>query len=42
MVEPVQYTDFYKPYKYGEILKERLFVAKKVHGVIELKLYKVE
>ena len=40
IVEPTEYTDNYKPYKYGVIFKERLFCHNDVHGVVSLKLFK--
>ena len=39
VVEPLEYVDQYKPYKYGVIFRERLFCHDVIQGVISLKLF---
>ena len=38
-VQPVVYSDIYKPYKYGVIFKERLFLKNVIHGVVSFKIF---
>ncbi len=39
VVEPLEYMDQYKPYKYGVLFRERLFCHDVIQGVISLKLF---
>jgi hypothetical protein len=41
-MEPQEYSDAYKPYKYGQIFKEKLFVGDNVPMSIHVSLTQAE